>query len=257
MTSATAEPVLSVIVPCFNEESNLRELVDRLEAVFALHSLPVEILLVDDASRDGTWALIRELAAARPSVHGLHHDTNRGIVGGWRTGLDAASAPAVVITDADLQYAPEDIPRLFHILTREAPDVVQGWRIAHNFRDTYRYLLSLAFSFLLNRLFGTQLRDIKSGFLCTRREVLAEMLSTRYRYRFLQHFVVVNAVSKGRSVRQEPVLFWSRHAGESFIRSPLRFGLASLADLPRAFWEFRVLNPRERRAVAAASAESP
>jgi len=257
MSPPPAEPALSVIVPCFNEEANLRELVRRLEAVFALHGLHVEILLVDDASRDGTRALIQELSEAHPQVRGLHHETNRGIVGGWRTGLAAATAPEVVITDADLQYAPEDIPRLFQILKREGPDVVQGWRIAHDFRDTYRYLLSLAFSFLLNRLFGTRLRDIKSGFLCTRRDVFAQMLSTRYSYRFLQHFIVVNAVTKGYSVRQEPILFWSRHAGESFIRSPFRFGLASLTDLPRAFWEFRVLNGRERRAPAAASRGAP
>lgn len=244
-----APPELSIIVPCYNEEGNLRELVRRTREVLGLYRLPAEILLIDDRSRDGTRGLIEELAREHPSeVRGFCHDENRGIVGGWRTGLAAARAPHVVITDADLQYAPEDIPRLYHILRREGGDVVQGWRIAHNFRDTYRYALSLGFSYLLNRLFGTRLRDIKSGFLCTRREVFAAMLETRFRYRQLQHFIVVNAVSKGFRVRQEPVLFWNRFAGESFIRSPFRFGVRSLADLPRAFWEFRVLNHRERPA---------
>jgi phenylacetate-CoA ligase len=237
--SPQGEPQLSIIVPCYNEEANLPELVRRTRETLALHRLPGEILLIDDCSRDGTRAVIESLARAHPEVRGLYHDENRGIVGGWRTGLAAARAPLVVITDADLQYAPEDIPRLYHILKREGPDVVQGWRIAHNFRDTYRYLLSVGFSFLLNRLFGTRLNDIKSGFLCTRREVFAEMLATRQRYRFPQHFIVVNAVAKGYVVRQEPILFWQRQAGESFIRSPLRFGLASLGDLPRAVREFR------------------
>lgn len=252
-TPAPAEPTLSIIVPCFNEEGNLRELVRRTREILEIYHLDAEILLVDDRSSDGTRALIEVLARGNAQVRGLYHDANQGIVGGWRTGLAASRAPHVVITDADLQYAPEDIPRLYHILMREGPDVVQGWRIAHNFRDTYRYLLSLGFSFLLNQLFGTRLRDIKSGFLCTRKEVFGEMLKTRYAYRFLQHFIVVNAVTKGYDVRQEPILFWRRQAGESFITSPFAFGLKSLTDLPRAFWEFRVQNRRERRARPAAA----
>jgi glycosyltransferase involved in cell wall biosynthesis len=205
----------------------------------SLHRLQAEILLIDDKSRDGTRALIEALGREHPEVRGIFHEANQGIVGGWRSGLSAARAPFVVITDADLQYAPEDIPRLYRILQRERPDVVQGWRIAHNFKATYRYVLSLGFSFLLNRMFGTDLRDIKSGFLCTRREVFAAMLETRERYLYLQHFIVVNALAKGYSVRQEPVLFWNRHTGESFITSPMRFGLRSLRDLPRAVREFR------------------
>lgn len=233
-------PDLSIVVPCYNEEGNLRELVRRIRETMELHRFSAEIILVDDHSRDGTRALIEELARQHPEVRGVFHPENRGIVGGWRSGLEAARAPHLVTTDADLQYAPEDIPRLYLILQREGADVVQGWRIAHNFRDTYRYLLSLGFSFLLNRLFGTRLQDIKSGFLCAKREVFREMLATRYPYRYLQHFIVVNAVSKGFRVRQEPVLFWNRVAGQSFIRSPFRFGLRSLTDLPHAAREFRV-----------------
>src|SRR5262249_5033871 len=142
------EPLVSVVVPCFNEEANLRELVARLDATFALHHLPAEILLVDDASRDGTWGVIQSLQGALSAfaeVRGLRHETNRGIVGGWKSGAEAARAPHLVITDADLQYAPEDIPRLYAILLREDVDVVQGWRIAHDFKATYRYVLSLGF----------------------------------------------------------------------------------------------------------------
>ena len=243
---------LSIIVPCFNEEGNLRELVARLREILELFRVRAEIILIDDQSRDGTRALIQELAGTVPGVAGVYHEQNQGIAGGWRSGLQASRAPLVAITDADLQYAPEDLPRLYQIHRREGPDVVQGWRIAHTFSDTYRYLLSLVFSAFLNRLFGTRLRDIKSGFLCARREVFAEMLETRYRYRFLQHFIVVNAASRGYRVRQEPVLFWDRHAGRSFIRSPFRFGLLSLLDLPHAFWEFRMVNRRKRRERCAA-----
>jgi len=236
---------LSVIVPCFNEEQNLPNLVARLEEVMNLNRIRPQIVLVDDCSRDRTREVIRDLEKTHPTVTGVFHERNQGIAGGWRSGLAAAKAPVVAIMDADLQYAPEDLPRLFRIRQREGADVVQGWRIAHNFKATYRYILSLGFSFFLNRLFGTNLSDIKSGFLCTSREIFADMLETRHPYVFPQHFIVVNAVAKGYSVRQEPVLFWNREAGQSFITSPLRFSLRSLKDLPHAFVEFR-LKPRGR-----------
>ena len=244
---------LSVIVPCYNEEANLDELVTRFVTILDLFRIRAEIILVDDCSRDATRRVIEELERRHAdTVVGVFHEQNQGISGGWRSGLAKSRAPLVAITDADLQYAPEDLPRLYQILKREGADVVQGWRIAKTFKGWYRYALSLAFSFMLNRLFGMNLRDIKSGFLCTRREIFGEMLETRYRYRYLQHFIVVNAASKGFSVRQEPVLFWDRHAGESFIHSPFAFGARSLTDLPHAFWEFRVLNRRERAKRCAA-----
>ena len=242
--SSPPEPALSIIVPCYNEEANVGELVRRIQAALASDGLPAQIVLVDDGSRDGTRAVIEALGRQHPQVLGLRHEENRGIAGGWRTGLAASRAPYVLITDADLQYAPEDIPRLYRVLVQEDVDLVQGWRTARPFRPAYRHLLSLGFSFVLNRLLGTSLRDVKSGFLCAPREVFQAMLETRYRYRYLQHFIVVNAVSKGFRVRQEPVVFRRRYAGQSFIGSPLWFGLRALADLPRAVWEFRVLNHR-------------
>jgi phenylacetate-CoA ligase len=236
---------LSVVVPCFNEEANLANLVQRIHETMTMAGIATQIVLVDDCSRDRTRQIIGELSTGHPFVLGVFHERNQGIAGGWRSGLAASHAPAIAIMDADLQYAPEDLPRLYRIWRRERPDVVQGWRIAHNFKATTRYLLSLGFSFLLNKLFGTSLKDIKSGFLCTSREIFKEMLETKHTYVFPQHFIVINAAAKGYSIRQEPVLFWNREAGESFISSPFRFGLRSLVDLPHAFVEFR-LNRKRR-----------
>jgi len=243
-----SDPVLSIIVPCFNEEANVEPFVQRTLDAVALEGIAAEILLVDDGSRDGTAAAIDAAARRHREVRGFRHPVNRGIADCWKTAASELSAPVVLITDADLQYAPEDIPRLVRSLEAGAADIVQGRRVAEGEGTVYRTALSEAFSALLNVLFHTRLRDVKSGFLCARREVFREMLQTRYRYRRLQHFVVINAVSKGFRVRQEPVAFGPRRSGRSFITSPIRFAIGSLTDLPRAFWEFRILNRRRSRA---------
>src|SRR4029077_6088115 len=83
MSAEATPPRLSIIVPCYNEEGNLPELVRRTREVLDLYRLTAEILLVDDKSRDGTRKVIEDLARQHPDVRGLYHDENRGIVGGW------------------------------------------------------------------------------------------------------------------------------------------------------------------------------
>src|ERR1051325_5333378 len=98
---------LSVIVPCFNEEDNLPELVERTERVFARRGIAGEIVLVNDGSRDPTGENNEPLAAPRPHAVPVHHPTNRGITEGWKSGLAHSHGRYVCTIDADLQYQPE------------------------------------------------------------------------------------------------------------------------------------------------------
>src|SRR5688572_20495707 len=109
-----ASPEFSVIAPCFNEEANVAELARRVLNVFHRGGLQGELILVDDGSRDRTRAAIEELVREHPDqVVGRFHPTNRGIAHGWKTGVAAARAPVVGVIDADLQYQPEDLLRLY------------------------------------------------------------------------------------------------------------------------------------------------
>ena len=80
-------PELSVLVPCFNEEGNLPELVERTERIFDRRGIAGEIILVDDGSQDGTGAEIDALAATHPRVAAVHHATNRGMAAAWKARL--------------------------------------------------------------------------------------------------------------------------------------------------------------------------
>jgi phenylacetate-CoA ligase len=234
-----ADIQLTILAPCFNEEGNIAELVRRIAG--CRDRLPAfELVLVDDGSRDGTWREIQKAREQYPFVVPVRHVGNLGLVAGWRSGLAASRGRLVVTIDADLQYRPEDIALLLEKMRDADVDLVQGAREVEVQRSALRRTLTAGFSRVLNSLFGMKLKDNKSGFILYRRDVMADVLATRFRYRFFQHFVTVAAHAKGYRIAQTLVIFDPRHSGESYIRRPVRFALRSLRDLPFALWEFRL-----------------
>jgi phenylacetate-CoA ligase len=239
-----ASPVeLSVIAPCFNEAGNLPEFVARTLRVFVSRSIQGELILIDDGSTDGSGAIIRESVARHPGrVVGVYHDVNRGLEQGWCSGLAASRGTYVCLIDSDLQYQPEDIYRLYREIRFSNVDLVQGTRSAIGRLRNSRYLLSVGLNWILNRCFGMRARDNKSGFVLCRRDVLAEILRHRHRYKYFQTFITVSAHARGYSIREVETLFESRMRGTSFIRSrvPLRLIVHALIDVVKAIHEYRI-----------------
>ncbi|MCA9640964.1 MAG: glycosyltransferase [Myxococcales bacterium] len=235
---------LSVIAPCYNEELNVRELARRVVSVFQRGNLRGELVLVNDGSRDNTKTVIEEMEAAYPGVVvGQHHGVNQGITGAWKTGARAARAPAVAIIDADLQYQPEDLLRLYRTLLESNVDIVQGWRSAVGRERGTRYHLSRGLNTILNATFGMKLQDNKSGFLVTSKEILEDLLTYDGSYYYWQSFIMVAAHAKGYSYKQIETLFENRRAGTSFLDgNAYRAAVRSLVDVGRATWEYRVTN---------------
>jgi phenylacetate-CoA ligase len=193
---------LSVIAPAYNEAPNLPELVDRLLAVFDRRELDGEIVLVDDGSTDGTSEVVDRLAAEHERVVAVHHARNQGIAEAWQTGLDASSGELVCIIDSDLQYLPEDVWRLYRTYVGSPVDMVQGHRSSLNWNRDLRFRLSRGLNVLLNRLFAMDLEDNKSGFVVCHRDVLADVLRSRRRYRYFQSFITVAAESRATRSRR-------------------------------------------------------
>jgi phenylacetate-CoA ligase len=249
---------LSVVAPAFNEENNLPELTRRILDTFRVGGLEGELILVDDGSQDRSAEVIRELMQAHPdAVIGQFHEKNQGIAGAWRTGVAVARGVYVVVIDADLQYQPEDILRLYRALLESSVDVVQGWRSPVGRERDTRYFMSRTLNHTLNGLFGMKLRDNKSGFVCTRREVLDDLLRYEGRYAYWQSFIMVAAHAKGYSYKEVEVLFERRRQGNSFLETQAYWvALRSLADLARAGVEYR-LNAAPRDIYRRFSAAPP
>lgn len=232
---------LSVVVPCYNEELNIPELVDRVLRVFDMGGLRGELVLVDDGSADATARVIREHSERDARVVGVFHRVNRGMAGAWRTGVNVARGAHVAIIDADLQYQPEDILRLYHTLLDSSVDVVQGWRSAVGRERGARYSLSRGFNVILNGAFGMSLRDNKSGFVCCAREVIQDLLTYTGSYAYWQSFLMVAAHTKGYSYKEVETVFEERKQGQSFLEGKAyRAAARCLVDVGTALWEYRV-----------------
>ncbi|MBL9002869.1 MAG: glycosyltransferase family 2 protein [Myxococcales bacterium] len=207
---------LSVIAPCFNEEHNVATLVQRTLATFKAMGIVGELVLIDDGSRDRTWERITEAMQKHPEVRGVRHLKNRGIEGGWLSGLDNSSADVICLIDSDLQNRPEDIERLWETYQREPVDIVQAVRHPQGL-ERRRLVFSSTLNAILNISFGTHLRDSKSGFVICRREVFRLILDHKFKYRYFQSFIGAAAGVRQFTVAEVDTTFEQRRAGQSFL----------------------------------------
>jgi len=171
LSSTSAEPYISVVIPVYNEEENLRELGERLIRTLTAMSRPFEIIFVDDGSTDRSWQLLSDLNGQYPQyIRALQFHRNFGQHQAIFAGFQAARGKIMVTLDADLQNPPEEIPRLVAKL-EEGYDTVGGWR--ENRQDSlFRRLPSQLVNYVMSRVTGVKLRDYGCMLRAYRREVV-------------------------------------------------------------------------------------
>jgi glycosyltransferase involved in cell wall biosynthesis len=207
----------SVVIPLFNESESLPTLHAELDQVFAANKYgPVEFIVVDDGSRDRSWAVVQRLARDDPRVRGIRFRRNFGKAAALTAGFQAARGHIVFTLDGDLQDDPAAIPRFLEKLD-QGHDVVSGWkRRRHD--PWYKVYPSRVFNWMVSTLTGCSLHDHSSGFKLYRSEVLAEVGI----YGELHRFVPVLAHAKGFRVGEIEVNHRARKFGSS------KYGVARL-----------------------------
>lgn len=225
-TSATAwaAPVVSLIVPTFNERENISLLFERVTA--ALHDIPFEFIVVDDNSPDGTAAATKALANRHPNVRCLHRIGRRGLASAVAEGAAASAAPFIAVIDADLQHDERILPQLLQ-QARAGADIVVGTRYAGAGTasagfSAVRERASRLATRLADFLTGKSLSDPMSGFFLMRRDLFDEVAPTLSREGFKVLLDIIISARRARArdgrdlvLAEVPYSFRSRHAGES------------------------------------------
>ena len=175
---------LTIVIPCYNEARTIRTIVDRVRAA------PVpdkEIIIVDDCSRDGTRDLLRtEIAPLVDQV--IYHANNQGKGAALRTGFVAATGDVVIVQDADLEYHPNEYPKLLQPILDGRADVVFGSRFsggdAHRVVYFWHMVGNKILTLLSNMATNLNLTDMETCYKMCRREVLQKIVLEENRFGF-------------------------------------------------------------------------
>jgi glycosyltransferase involved in cell wall biosynthesis len=211
---------LSILIPVFNEEESVKELLERVLAV----PCEKEIVVVDDCSTDNTWSVLNGIQD--PRIHVYRHEVNQGKGAGIRTALAHATGDLVIIQDADLEYDPNDYPRLLEPILNGRAQVVYGVRDL----DSQEPLLRLGNKFLTfctNLLYGSRISDMETCYKLMPREVMLSLNLQATRFQ-IEPEITAKLLRRGYHIYEIPI--WYKPRKEKKL-SPWKDGLPALWTL--------------------------
>jgi glycosyltransferase involved in cell wall biosynthesis len=203
-------PLLSVVMPVYNERATLDEIVARVLAV----PLRIELVAVDDASSDGSRERLLELARER-GFRVLLQEKNRGKGAAVRRGIAEATGDVIVVQDADLEYSPEEYPELVDLIVRGKADAVFGSRFIGRHRCFLftHYLANLFLNLVTNVLYNTTMTDMETCFKAVRADVMKglDLRSDRFG---IEPEITAKLFKRGARVYEVPITYEGRDYSE-------------------------------------------
>ncbi len=234
---------LSVIVPAYNEEGTVEQIVHRLREL----PLRLEVIAVNDASADGTGAVLDRLAAGGVLQRVIHHPENRGKGAALRSGIAAATGDVVVVQDADLEYDPTDLPRLLEPIRSGRADAVYGSRFQggpHRVLFFWHSVGNRLLTVVSNMFTNLNLTDMETCYKLVRRDLLQRLPLTSDRFGF-EVEITARLAQAGARIWELPITYSGRTYAEG-KKITWRDGLAALWHIirynlgpPRGDWRRR------------------
>lgn len=228
-----SRPLLSIIMPCYNESATLPTVLGLVRAV----DLDKEIIAVDDHSSDDTFAILQAEAARDPRLAVIRHAENRGKGAAVRSGLARATGEIVIIQDADLEYDPQDYHELVRPIVAGRVDVVFGSRFMGRHTGMYFWnaLGNKGLTFLTNFLFNCWISDMETCYKVMRTEVLRSLNLESCDFR-LEPEITAKVLRRGYRIYEVPVSYIGRTYAEGKKMKPSQGLYAVLALLKYRLW---------------------
>ncbi len=198
-------PLLSVIIPVYNEVSTVKEILAKITAV----DLDKEIIMVDDGSSDGTTGFLSQIKEKNIKI--IYCAKNRGKGAAFLTGIENATGKFVIPQDADLEYDPQDYLALVKYAVKYDLPVVYGSRFLESWRTTclWHYLVNKFLTTITNLLFGSSLTDMETCYKLVRLDLLKELQLSSLRFE-IEPEITAKILKKGYSIAEVPISYRSR-----------------------------------------------
>ena len=198
---------LTIVIPCYNEKDSLMEILDKI------NNCPIknkEIIIVDDMSTDGTREMLRE--TVEPMVDKvIYHEVNTGKGGALKTGFAAATGDVVIIQDADMEYDPNEYPRVVNPIARGEAKVVYGSRFLRQRAKGYlaNRLANKGLTLLSNIMTGQRLTDMETCYKAFEREVIQSIDIEEKRFGF-EPEITAKLTKMGIKIKEVPISYYPR-----------------------------------------------
>ena len=179
------QPDISIVIPLYNEEESLPELVAWIERVCVEHAYSHEVIMIDDGSTDSSWEVVQQLAKQYPAVKAIKFQRNYGKSPALYMGFKAAKGNVVITMDADLQDSPDEIPGLYEMIVKDGYDLVSGWKKVRYDNAITKNLPSKLYNAVNRWLSGIKLHDMNCGLKAYKRKVIKSIEVYGEMHRFI------------------------------------------------------------------------
>ena len=202
-------PCLSVVIPAYNEQETLRNVVEKVLQL----PLALEVIVVDDCSQDATPGLLADLSREYPNLHSIRHERNQGKTAALKTGIAASSGDIVIVQDADMEYDPAEIPEVVGPIICDKADIVYGSRFLVR-RTTrvlyfYHFLANQILTFWSNLLTNMNMTDVEIGYKAFRGNIIRDMIISSSGFGF-EIEVTAKVAKLGVRIFEVPISYYGR-----------------------------------------------
>lgn len=209
---------ISIVVPLYNEEESLPELMEWIHKVMTEHNFSYEVVMIDDGSRDKSWQIVQELKSKYNTLKGIKFQRNYGKSAAMHVGFQHTQGDVVITMDADLQDSPEEAPELYKMIMKDGFDLVSGWKKKRHDPFSKRFP-SKIYNRLVRVFTGIKLHDFNCGLKAYHKDVIKSIEV----YGDMHRYMPVLAKSAGFKKIGEKVV---QHQARKFGVSKFGFGRA-------------------------------